>query len=148
MISRRAIPQLARTLRRAASTTPSVKKESPVPTQPNEDLPTVKQAPNYPTTWSTNQQPRPGLGSSPRFEQTNMELQPNPLSAMELIANEPVRVVHGRKAVCDGGPFSFPHFYSFLSLTVVFLRADLEPLLLCPCRGLDFCTSTNELTKI
>ena len=32
-----------------------------------------------------------------------MELQPNPLSAMELVANEPIRVVHGRKAVCDGG---------------------------------------------
>jgi hypothetical protein len=32
-----------------------------------------------------------------------MELQPNPLSAMELIANEPIRLVHGRKAVCDGG---------------------------------------------
>ena len=32
-----------------------------------------------------------------------MELQPNPLSAMDLIANEPVRVIHGRKAVCDGG---------------------------------------------
>jgi NADH dehydrogenase (ubiquinone) Fe-S protein 6 len=32
-----------------------------------------------------------------------MELQPNPLSAMELIANESVRMVHGRKAVCDGG---------------------------------------------
>ena len=32
-----------------------------------------------------------------------MDLQPNPLSAMELIANEPIRLVHGRKAVCDGG---------------------------------------------
>lgn len=32
-----------------------------------------------------------------------MELQPLPLSAMEMIANEPIRVVHGRKAVCDGG---------------------------------------------
>jgi hypothetical protein len=32
-----------------------------------------------------------------------MELQPNPLSAMELIANEPIRVIHGRKAICDGG---------------------------------------------
>lgn len=41
--------------------------------------------------------------SGPRFEQTFMELQPNPLSAMELVANEPIKVVHGRKAVCDGG---------------------------------------------
>lgn len=34
-----------------------------------------------------------------------MELQPNPLSAMELVANEPIRVVHGRKAACDGGEY-------------------------------------------
>ena len=32
-----------------------------------------------------------------------MELQPNPLSAMELVANEPIRLIDGRKAVCDGG---------------------------------------------
>ena len=36
-----------------------------------------------------------------------MELQPNPLSAMEMIAKEPIRVVHGRKAVCDGGTLDF-----------------------------------------
>jgi NADH dehydrogenase (ubiquinone) Fe-S protein 6 len=34
-----------------------------------------------------------------------MELQPNPLSAMELIANEPIRLVEARKAICDGGKF-------------------------------------------
>ncbi len=61
------------------------------------------QAPNLATTWSTNQRPRPAGQSGPRFEQTIMELQPNPLSAMELIANEPIRVIHGRKAICDGG---------------------------------------------
>lgn len=32
-----------------------------------------------------------------------MELQPQPLAAIEMIANEPIRVVQGRKAVCDGG---------------------------------------------
>lgn len=67
--------------------------------------PAVSQAPNYPTTWSTNQQPRPAANSGPRFEQTVMEVQPNPLSAMALIAEEPVRMVQGRKAVCDGGTF-------------------------------------------
>jgi len=42
-----------------------------------------------------------------------MELQPNPLSAMELIANEPIRLVDGRKAVCDGGigPLGHPKIY-------------------------------------
>jgi NADH dehydrogenase (ubiquinone) Fe-S protein 6 len=63
------------------------------------------QSPNYPTTWSTNQRTRPTSG--PRFEQTVLELQPAPLSAMELIANVPVIHVNGRKAVCDGGPFLF-----------------------------------------
>jgi NADH dehydrogenase (ubiquinone) Fe-S protein 6 len=32
-----------------------------------------------------------------------MDLQPQPLSAMEMINGEPIRIVHGRKAVCDGG---------------------------------------------
>jgi hypothetical protein len=63
----------------------------------------VPQSPNRAATWSTNQRPRPAGQSGPRFEQTNMELQPNALSAMELVANEPIRLVHGRKAVCDGG---------------------------------------------
>jgi hypothetical protein len=40
-----------------------------------------------------------------RFEQTDMSFQPNSLSAMELIAREPVTFVEGRKAVCDGGKF-------------------------------------------
>ncbi|KXN90031.1 Lactobacillus shifted protein [Leucoagaricus sp. SymC.cos] len=105
MLSRWAIPQLVHSLRRAASTAVPAKKPTMTPVQPKEDLPAVKQAPNCPTTWTTNQRPRPGSGSSPRFEQTNIELQPNPLSAMELISNEPVRIVHGRKAVCDGGPY-------------------------------------------
>ena len=32
-----------------------------------------------------------------------MELQPNPLSAMKMINADSIRIVHGRKAVCDGG---------------------------------------------
>ncbi len=113
MISRRAVPQIARSLRRAASTAVPAKKNTTTPAQVKEDVPAVQQAPNYPTTWSTSQQPRPGPGSSPRFEQTNMELQPNPLSAMEMIAKEPVRLVHGRRAVCDGGscPFGRPSVF-------------------------------------
>jgi len=105
----RTIPQLTRSLRRAASTA------TPTPVTPKDGLPTTHQAPNYPTTWSTSQASRPGPGSGPRFEQTNMELQPNPLSAMGLIANEPVRIVHGRKAVCDGGPVLFLHLYQWLT---------------------------------
>jgi NADH dehydrogenase (ubiquinone) Fe-S protein 6 len=70
--------------------------------QPTPPTPSTPQSPNYPT----NQRPRPAPQSGPRFEQTFMELQPNPLSAMELISKEPVRIAHGRNAVCDGGETS------------------------------------------
>ncbi|THH21549.1 hypothetical protein EW146_g17 [Bondarzewia mesenterica] len=85
---------------RAKSNTHSTSQPAPTSSTP---APVSAQAPNYPTTWSTDQNPRPMGTTGPRFEQTIMELQPQPLSAMEMIANEPVRLVHGRKAVCDGG---------------------------------------------
>ena len=101
MLSRRLVTRFSplRTLGRASSTAASV----PSPLAPTSESSVAQQSPNYPTTWSTTQKPRPVSHSGPRFEQTFMELQPNPLSAMELVANEPIRVVHGRKAVCDGG---------------------------------------------
>ncbi|KIO08284.1 hypothetical protein M404DRAFT_997215 [Pisolithus tinctorius Marx 270] len=45
-----------------------------------------------------------------------MDLQPNPLSAMELIASEPARIVQGRKAVCDGGRGPLGHPKIFINL--------------------------------
>ncbi|EKM61055.1 uncharacterized protein PHACADRAFT_247394 [Phanerochaete carnosa HHB-10118-sp] len=99
MLSRQAISRLARPLTRLSSGTS-------VAVPPVEPKQVAPQAPNYPTTWSTTQAPRPYGQSGPRFEQTAMELQPNPLSAMQMIAEEPIRVVHGRKAVCDGGTLS------------------------------------------
>jgi NADH dehydrogenase (ubiquinone) Fe-S protein 6 len=104
MLSRRAITQLASPLRRAVSTSRPTAKDSSTAVE-KLDSSSPKQAPNYPATWTTSQRLRPGLSSSPRFEQTNMDLQPNPLSAMELISQEPVRVVNGRRAVCDGGVY-------------------------------------------
>jgi NADH dehydrogenase (ubiquinone) Fe-S protein 6 len=101
MFNRKAILQIGRRIiYRAESTSPSSKSISAANTNESSLTP---QSPNYATPWSTNQRPRPAAASGPRFEQTVMELQPNPLSAMELIANQPVKVVHGRKAVCDGG---------------------------------------------
>ncbi|KAI0031163.1 hypothetical protein K488DRAFT_79241 [Vararia minispora EC-137] len=79
-------------------------------------MPAVNQAPNFPTTWSTSQRPRPTPAESPRFEQTIMELQPAPLSAMQMIAEEPVRIVAGRKAVCDGGNGPLGHPKIFINL--------------------------------
>lgn len=112
MLARRILPQLARPLARlASSSTPAV------PAKEVSSSPAVtQQAPNYPSTWSTSQRPRPQGGSGPRFEQTAMELQPSPLSAMEMISREPIRVVEGRKAVCDGGMFGILNkAWSFVS---------------------------------
>lgn len=41
----------------------------------------------------------------PRFEQTVYELQPIPLSAMQMISEEPIRLVEERVASCDGGSY-------------------------------------------
>jgi len=45
-----------------------------------------------------------------------MDLQPQPLSAMEMINAEPIRMVHGRKAVCDGGGGPLGHPKIFINL--------------------------------
>jgi NADH dehydrogenase (ubiquinone) Fe-S protein 6 len=90
-------PAFARLSTTAASSSQAVPAEAkPTPA-------VVPQSPNRAATWSTNQRARPTGQSGPRFEQTIMDLQPNPLSAMELVANEPIRLIHGRKTVCDGG---------------------------------------------
>ncbi|CAG8757462.1 4002_t:CDS:2, partial [Cetraspora pellucida] len=39
----------------------------------------------------------------PRFEQTDLEVQPNSAAAIDLIAEEPIHYVEGRIAICDGG---------------------------------------------
>ncbi|KAJ3515407.1 hypothetical protein NLJ89_g1781 [Agrocybe chaxingu] len=109
MLGRRALPTLSKALKNLArpastsSASPAAVKANHQAIATKKDTPVTQQAPNYPTTWSTSQRPRPAPGSEPRFEQTNTALQPNALSAMELIAQEPIRLVHGRKAVCDGG---------------------------------------------
>ncbi|KAL4243466.1 Zinc finger CHCC-type domain-containing protein [Abortiporus biennis] len=111
MLSRQLLPRLARPLARLASSSsasvPAAKAEAPAVAQ---------QAPNYPTTWSSSQRPRPQAQSGPHFEQTIMELQPQPLSALEMISNEPIRLVHGRKAVCDGGGGPLGHPKIFINL--------------------------------
>jgi NADH dehydrogenase (ubiquinone) Fe-S protein 6 len=86
---------------------------TPTASPPTPAVVPAAQAPNYPTKWSTNQRERPAAGSGPRFEQTAMELQPNPLSAMELVNSIPPTIVHGRRAVCDGGggPLGHPKIY-------------------------------------
>ena len=61
------------------------------------------QAPNHPSVWSTGQNPKQNAMTGPRFEQTHIGLQPNPLSAMTMVQQDPIRLVDARRATCDGG---------------------------------------------
>lgn len=90
------VAQPLRTLSRASSSS------TPIP-KAGESNVAAAQAPNAALPWSTSQRERPTGRSGPRFEQANMELQPNALGAQALIAEEPIRLVHGRIAACDGG---------------------------------------------
>ena len=100
-LAARLCPRLGRRLYSSSPVTPAAS-TSAVSAEAKQQA-VVPQSPNRAATWSTNQNPRPAGQSGPRFEQTIMELQPNPLSAMELLASEPVRLVDGRRAICDGG---------------------------------------------
>ncbi|EDK44584.1 hypothetical protein PVL30_003607 [Lodderomyces elongisporus] len=67
----------------------------------------AKQAPNRETTWSQSQEERIEVISKfpYRFTQRNLEQQPRPHAAIDLIAQEPVRYLtaeQGNIAVCDG----------------------------------------------
>ena len=93
----RSVSRLSRAVSSQTPSVPAAKSDS------SPAVPQVSQSPNHPTTWSTSQRSRQDIYTDVRFEQTALEFQPQPLSAMELINSEPVRIIHGRKAVCDGG---------------------------------------------
>ncbi|KAA1139104.1 hypothetical protein PGTUg99_035993 [Puccinia graminis f. sp. tritici] len=67
-------------------------------------------------TWSANQRPKSQAMTGPRFEQTNLDAQPNPLPAIELIKKEPIRMVSSRVAACDGGGGALGHPKIFINL--------------------------------
>ena len=52
----------------------------------------------------------------PRFEQTAEAFQPRPLAAVELIAEEPIRLIDGRTAPCDGGGGALGHPLIYINL--------------------------------
>lgn len=67
--------------------------------------PAVSQAPNRDTTWSASQESRlDAIARQPfKFVQRDLEQQPRPYAAIDLIAKEPVRYLsEGNVAVCDG----------------------------------------------
>ncbi|KAI8984461.1 zinc-finger domain-containing protein [Mycotypha africana] len=75
--------------------------------------PDVQQAKNRATTWSETQRSKAQAMTGPRFEQMDINTQPNPSAAIELIAEEPVRFVKERRVACDGGggPLGHPKVY-------------------------------------
>ncbi|KAM0793629.1 hypothetical protein ACM66B_001061 [Microbotryomycetes sp. NB124-2] len=76
----------------------------------------TQQSPNRATTWSTNQAARTSAMVGPRFEQTAETFQPRPLAAIEMIHEEPVRLVPSRIAACDGGGGALGHPRVFINL--------------------------------
>ncbi|KAH9825028.1 hypothetical protein DFH28DRAFT_942574 [Melampsora americana] len=77
---------------------------------------TSGQSPNRVTTWSKNQGVRSEAMKGPRFEQTAMDLQPFPLAAIDLIHQQPISMVPGRVASCDGGGGALGHPRIFINL--------------------------------
>jgi NADH dehydrogenase (ubiquinone) Fe-S protein 6 len=75
-----------------------------------------QQAPNRATTWSASQQTRAQGQQGPRFEQTDLSLQPQPYAAIDLIAKEPIRFVDSDVAVCDGGRGAQGHPKVFINI--------------------------------
>ncbi|KAG1472005.1 hypothetical protein G6F56_001790 [Rhizopus delemar] len=75
--------------------------------------PAIEQASNRTATWSENQRAKSDALVGPRFEQTDINTQPNPMAAIDLIAEEPIRFVKKRIANCDGGggPLGHPKVY-------------------------------------
>ncbi|KAI8381454.1 zinc-finger domain-containing protein [Radiomyces spectabilis] len=76
----------------------------------------AEQSPNRATTWARSQRPKDQAMSGPRFEQTDLLTQPNPMAAIELIAEEPVRMVSKRIASCDGGGGALGHPKVYINL--------------------------------
>jgi len=105
MLGRRIVKLAPRCTRLSSSITPSIANAVTPALRPASIAPTAQQAPNKAETWSRNQRSRADALSGPRFEQTSLEFQPQPMSAMQLVSEDPIRMVNGRKASCDGGSF-------------------------------------------
>ncbi|WVQ62015.1 uncharacterized protein L199_000148 [Kwoniella botswanensis] len=85
--------------------------------QPSSSTPqNLQQSPNVATTWSTGQNPKPHAYDNQRFEQTALQFQPNAPSAMGMVSEDPVRLVNGRRATCDGGMGALGHPKIFINL--------------------------------
>ncbi|EPS39810.1 hypothetical protein H072_6392 [Dactylellina haptotyla CBS 200.50] len=138
-------PSTASLLLRSSSTaasTPGVPAKDTVETAAKpttQDLIALQsqQAPNRKLTWAKSQMPRSEAMVGPRFEQTDLALQPRPLAAIELIHEQPVRFVHEHVVVCDGGggPLGHPK---------IFINVDKPEVVPCGYCGLPFAHVHNK----
>lgn len=78
--------------------------------------PAIQQSSNREMTWSQSQQPRQDAWVGPRFEQTDFSLQPQPQAAIELIAQQPIRMETRRVVSCNGGGGALGHPKVFINL--------------------------------
>ncbi|KAJ1558397.1 hypothetical protein HK096_001365, partial [Nowakowskiella sp. JEL0078] len=77
----------------------------------------VWQSPNREQTWSAAQRVKETvIVDSARFEQTQLNLQPNPLSAIDLINAQPITKVEKRIVSCDGGGGALGHPKVYINL--------------------------------
>ncbi|KAI7887211.1 hypothetical protein K492DRAFT_139816 [Lichtheimia hyalospora FSU 10163] len=81
-----------------------------------EVAPAVAQSPNRATTWSENQRAKHVAMSGPRFEQMTLDAQPNSMAAIDLIAEEPIRMSTKRVVACDGGDGALGHPKVYINL--------------------------------
>ncbi|KAI1180126.1 hypothetical protein F4777DRAFT_362359 [Nemania sp. FL0916] len=97
----------------------------------------LQQAPNRAEIWSRSQKPRASAMTGPRFEQTDFDLQPASMAAIELIHRQPVRWTHDRMVACDGGggPAGHPK---------IFINTDKPEIATCGYCGLPFANEHNR----
>ncbi|ORY83168.1 zinc-finger domain-domain-containing protein [Protomyces lactucae-debilis] len=130
MLRSQAIRLRVAALRRAYATTPGSVKANLDPNTPTikhqEEAALAKarevaatskgQSPNRQVTWSNQQQPRDLAFRGPRFEQTDFDLQPAPQAAIQLIAQQPIRMSDKRIIACDGGGGALGHPKVYINL--------------------------------
>lgn len=79
----------------------------------------ISQAPNRAMTWSERQRPRYKVFVGPQFTQIDLEAQPKPLAAIELIKADPIRYVDSRQVSCSGdGPLGHPKIFINLVISL------------------------------
>ncbi|KAL1405975.1 hypothetical protein Q8F55_007657 [Vanrija albida] len=114
LLARRAwrLPALARQVRLASTSAPTP--FSPSDKSPREAAP--GQSPNVAGTWSRDQQPKAAAFDTARFEQVDIPTQPDSLSAMGLVNEQPITFVDKRVVSCDGGGGPLGHPKIFINL--------------------------------